>query len=585
MLEKTIAAGFGGIRKPAQCVLRATAFLSLLSPPAFAGDTTTVLEASKASSVFSETVTLTATVTGTAPSGTVRFRADGKSIGSKSFSGRSATYAAVVPGSGFTCALLTDGSVQCWGSNTIGQLGDGTTESRLTPAPVIGLSGSVTQLSSKKLTTCALIDDGSVQCWGQNDDGQLGTGSTDLFSAVPVSPVGLAGTVVDVSVNQDHACALIEGGAVQCWGRNPFGQLGDGTTENSLTPVSVTGLSGPATAIATDSRATCALIDDGSVQCWGLRFDLGADADENSATPVDVLNLAGEVEAIVAGDRHFCVLIKGGATVQCWGLNDASQTGTNGSTKMTPVTVANLDDVTVTAISAGLLHTCALTDSKGLRCWGHGGGGGLGDGTEEFKSLAVDVVDLGGPVAGVGPGHNFTCAILEDGSLQCWGFNESGQLGDGTTTNRLTPVDAFDPVHERTASLTLKDLDGGTHDLTALYFGNPGNSASEALRHTVSKADTTIKKIKISPKTPKAGKTAKATVKVKQLSPATAKPDGKMKVVLDGKTIANVSVKNGKASFKLPKLGKGKSKLKVAYKGTGNFAKSTDKTTFKVKKK
>jgi alpha-tubulin suppressor-like RCC1 family protein len=140
-----------------------------------------------------------------------------------------------------TCALLADGRVQCWGYNRAGQLGDGTTTQRSTPTTVTGLGGRATALAAGWSHTCALLADGRVQCWGNNSLGQLGDGTTTQRST-PTTVTGLGGMATALAAGGEHTCALLEGGRVQCWGYNSAGQLGDGTTTSRSTPVTVVGL-------------------------------------------------------------------------------------------------------------------------------------------------------------------------------------------------------------------------------------------------------------------------------------------------------------------------------------------------------
>ncbi len=595
------AAGCRGRRRP---LLHAALILSLAAiagtcltaSPARAGETTTALQASKPASVYSEKVTLTATVTGAAPSGTVQFRDGSKSIGTARLTAEPTAYVSVSVAGEHSCALIDDGSVQCWGVNEDGELGDGTLVSRSVPTPVVGLTGPAIAVAAAQEHNCALIEGGGIQCWGRNGDGELGDGTTD-DSTTAVSVIGLAGPATAVSATGNTTCALITGGTMQCWGDNDFGEMGTGNTENSLTPVFVIDseddpISG-VTEIATGQNHTCALIEGGTVQCWGLNFSgrLGDGTTTNRNNPVTVVGLSGAAIAVAASNGHTCALITGG-TVQCWGRNSDGQLGDGTKTnRASPVTVVDSEDDPLTgvaAISASPQYTCALMEGGSIQCWGDNGIGQLGTGTTDDSTTPVPVTGLGGTALSVDGGFVSTCAFLEGGSIQCWGDNFDGTLGTGTTDNSLVPVDVLDPARataNRRVTIVVDDLNGGLHVLTARYFGDDANagSTSEIVAHTVSKADTKIKKIKIKPKKPKAGKTAKATVKVQRIAPATEKPGGKMKIALDGRKIANVKVRKGKAKFKLPKLDAGKHKLKVRYNGTGNFAKSAGKSTFKVK--
>src|SRR5437773_4375978 len=184
---------------------------------------------------------------------------------------------------------MPDRTVQCWGRNDDGQLGDGTRTSSATPVPVGGLTGAAA-VSGGFYHTCALLGDGTVQCWGQNYEGQLGNGIVGGVSTIPVLVAGLA-NVSAVSGGYRHTCALLRGGTVQGWGRNVEGQLGDGTTTSSSTPVQVGGLTG-AVAVSAGVLHSCALLSNGTVKCWGAVGNgfgqLGNGATAGSSTPVTV---------------------------------------------------------------------------------------------------------------------------------------------------------------------------------------------------------------------------------------------------------------------------------------------------------
>jgi len=340
------------------------------------------------------------------------------------------------------CAVLSSGGVKCWGFNSFGQVGDGTTTNRSTPVAVSGLSSGVTGISVgiASYSSCALLSSGGVKCWGGNSYGQLGDGTTTTRST-PVDVSGLSSGVSAISVGDRFTCAVLSSGAAKCWGSNGSGQIGDGTTTNRYTPVAVSGLSSGVSAIAAGGTHTCALLTTGGVKCWGNNSNgrLGDGTTTWSNFPVDVSGLSSGVSAISAGGQHTCALLTTGG-VKCWGFNSSGQLGdgtiTNSST---PVNVSGLSSG-VTAISTGWSSSCALLSTGAVKCWGGNGSGQLGDGTKTNSSTPLDVLTLSSGVSAISAGYGDTCALLGGGVVKCWGANYVGQLGDGTLTERLTPT-------------------------------------------------------------------------------------------------------------------------------------------------
>ena len=369
---------------------------------------------------------------------------------------------AIATGGSHTCALTGAGGVMCWGANNFGQLGDGTTTNRPTPVAVRGLPGDVKAIAAGNNYTCALTSAGGVACWGANFYGQLGNGTT-TNSATPVAVQGFFPTsdVTAITAGQEQTCALTSAGTAWCWGWNAYGQLGNGTTTNSATPVAVGGLPGGVKAIAAGYEHTCALTQAGAVWCWGFNRSgqLGNGTRADSSVPVAVGGLLSGVTAIAAGD-HTCALTTAGA-VWCWGANTAGQLGDGTTTNRSlPVPVSGLP-AGVTAIALGDEHTCALTSDGAVWCWGSNSSGQLGDGTTTDSTTPVSVSGtvpecIGAVcvaklhVKAIAAGFEHTCALTSDGAVWCWGYNFYGQLGDGTDTNSSTPV----AVHRLTAGVT-----------------------------------------------------------------------------------------------------------------------------------
>lgn len=320
---------------------------------------------------------------------------------------------AVATGGAHTCALTSGGGAKCWGYNHDGQLGDGTTTNRNTPVAVVGLSSGVAGIAAGDAHTCALTTSGGAKCWGDNSNGQVGDGTTTDRTA-PVGVSGMTSGVAALSAGQLHTCALTTGGGVKCWGYNNLGQLGDGSRTDSAEPVDVLGLQSGIAALEVGAQHSCALTLPGGVKCWGsnLAGQLGDDASGPIAPyPVDVCGddpedpcqhtLSG-VAAVTAGSAHTCAAMTDGR-LMCWGWDGFGQLGDGGSLSLPdergyPREVEDVGDSgepAVLAASTGAGHTCALSAIALVKCWGWNSNGQLGDGTLESNATAADF-DLDG---------------------------------------------------------------------------------------------------------------------------------------------------------------------------------------------
>ena len=293
-----------------------------------------------------------------------------------------------------SCGLTRAGGVKCWGNGDWGQLGNGTTDRRLVPTDVLGMSSGIAQISNGYHHTCAVTTVGGVKCWGLNDNGQLGTGNTTRFYT-PAAVTGLSSGVVQVETGYQHTCALLATGAVKCWGYNSYGQLGDGSTTNSTVPVDVVGLNSGVVQIDLGNEFSCALLETGAVKCWGYNSNgqLGDGSATHRYVPRPVSGLSSGVSRITAGIHHACAVLSGGA-VKCWGYGGYGQVGDGGtSDRFAPVAVSGLSSG-VAKIVAGAYHTCALMTSGNVKCWGRNDEGELGDGTNTRRYVPTDVPSL-----------------------------------------------------------------------------------------------------------------------------------------------------------------------------------------------
>jgi alpha-tubulin suppressor-like RCC1 family protein len=329
-------------------------------------------------------------------------------------------------------AVGGSGSVRAWGFNNFSQLGDGTTTLRTSPVATTVLGGPVTSLAGGFYHSCALTAAGALQCWGYNFDGELGDGTTNS-RAVPFQ--SFASGVKQVDAGDIHTCVVKTDGSAWCTGGNGSGQVGNGTTTPALTFVQVLN---NVEQVSAGTSSTCARLTTAIVSCWGNNNSgqIGQGTTGGSILSPTQITGFNAVAEVSVGSAYACAR-KSDGTVWCWGNNAYGQLG-DGTTvdHSAPVQVPGI--TTAVQITTAI-HTCARLQDETVRCWGRNQEGQLGDGSGKNSSTPVTVRDLVG-VAEIVSGQSFSCARLDTGAVQCWGNNQDGQLGDGTQTSRFAPA-------------------------------------------------------------------------------------------------------------------------------------------------
>jgi alpha-tubulin suppressor-like RCC1 family protein len=299
--------------------------------------------------------------------------------------------------------------------------------------------------------------------------------------------IGLTNGVKSIAAGRVHSCAILTTGEVKCWGQNVYGQLGDGTNISHSTPISVTGLSNNIIAISAGRQHTCVLTSLGEVLCWGRNYkgQLGNGTTINSNVPVKVDFLNKTILSISAGYDHTCAVSSDGEAF-CWGANGSGRLGDGTTTqRLLPTDVLGLTSG-VKSISSGLDHTCAIVVGEGLKCWGNNAEGQLGDGTTTTRLTPTDVTGLTESIINISSGPYHTCAVNKSGGALCWGRNRAGQIGDGTTINRWQPVGVNGLPNGIVAISTGEDfscavgLDSGAKCWGDNSFGKLGNGTLDA---------------------------------------------------------------------------------------------------------
>jgi alpha-tubulin suppressor-like RCC1 family protein len=382
------------------------------------------------------------------------------------------------------CVALADSSLKCWGLNTNGKLGLGDTNARgdnpnemgaSLPVVSLGTGRKIKAISTGGLLTCGVLDDNTARCWGGNAFGQLGQGDTinrgdksgtmgDLLLPIVL---GTGRTAKAISAGGAFACAILDDNTVKCWGNNTTGQLGQGAIdargdapgEMAALPIVGLGTGRTAKAISAGGTHVCVILDDNTVKCWGDNSsgqlglgdvnNRGDNAGEMGvALPVVNLGTGRTAKAISAGTSHVCAILDDN-TVKCWGdnssgqlgLGDKNARGDNANEMGASLPIVGLGTGrTAKAITTGVGFSCAILDDNTVKCWGDAGLGQLGQGDKTIRGDnagemgdALPVVNLGtGRTArAISAGFNHACVNLDDNTVKCWGNNNNGQLGQG----------------------------------------------------------------------------------------------------------------------------------------------------------
>ncbi|NBU20182.1 hypothetical protein EBS43_02020 [bacterium] len=339
-----------------------------------------------------------------------------------------------------TCAITSEGALKCWGENSFGQLGIGSSITQLEPTLVDPSSTYKEVAVGGNPHTCAITTEGILKCWGHNDYGQLGNNNFSDQNTPQIIDSGV--TYSSIATGQYHTCGITSSGALKCWGNNTDGQLGDGSLVYKLSPTPVYG-GGIYSAVALGAWHTCAINQTGELYCWGDNSSGQLGNESNSPTiipqPIDPTERYRE---IALGYTHTCGITISG-TLKCWGDNTFGQLGDGTTTdRNKPVTIDANTTYTSVFSSSSSDSTCAITSEDEFKCWGSNLNGQLGDGTSLFTlySDTPMLVDSATTYQVVSSGAQHTCAKTTSGKIRCWGSNLYGQLGDGTHNLSNTPI-------------------------------------------------------------------------------------------------------------------------------------------------
>ena len=334
--------------------------------------------------------------------------------------------AMIAAGGTHTCALRDDGTVRCWGDNTIGQLGFSGAPTGAAPSAPVPLPAKAVQISASGLHACAALETGTVACWGENGAGQLGAGDK-VVHTMPVGPSNLLG-ILDVATGADHTCVRRVLGLVECWGANARGQLGTDVPDAGLDHQRLTFYMQKyepwVLALAAGDQRTAAVTTGGDLYAWGI---VNGNAGTRSAWP---MRSSAAVVAIAAGGYQGCAVLDRGQ-LECWGSATEAQS-TDQFDEGKPVPLPGR----AVAVAVGRAFTCVVLETGELSCWGDNYAGQLGLGDTTDRDTPSAPFSVGGRAVAVTAGYRHTCVRLDSGAIKCWGDNSAGQLGLGDRRNR-----------------------------------------------------------------------------------------------------------------------------------------------------
>ena len=350
-----------------------------------------------------------------------------------------------------SCAVVRSGHLYCWGDNQDGRLGTGAV-SAYEPTPTrVGGTARYRAVAAGNFHTCALTTEGDAWCWGNNSWGQVGNGTVGGSPILTPQAVGGDHKFTAIVSAAWHSCGLEADGTVFCWGGNREGQLGIGrTSEYETSPQQVTG-SLRFTKLEANSEYTCALAEDRRAFCWGKNMygELGYTNGRGTWVSSPQLVLGGQLYTDIAADSHHTCGVTTTGSVMCWGSNFAGELGIglppSGGDDYRPLPVAVLGLANAADVATGGYHTCAVQTDGQAVCWGRNREGQLGIGSfatgdAPWAVPTPTTLEGGLLLISVTAGMQHTCSVTAQNALYCWGDNSMGQVGDGSTTNKAAPV-------------------------------------------------------------------------------------------------------------------------------------------------